>query len=271
MDSFNYGKALSEMWTLGGKAFLEAQQQALRAMRDGAAAMGLPAGMSRRRAARRGGADRGDARGDAARGGGAGAARLSEPRLRCRRDRQGGPGAGRALDGGERPRGRAGAAAAAAGPARRGRRRRRRRCRRRHPGRRRTRRWPPPCGGWWTRGSGWAPATTWRKRCSAWRKGRASPTCGTASAASPGCSGPGWRSAAAASSTRRWCWRAGQRRPGASPNASASAPRRRRRAARPRRPFFPRAPRSTSGSRPRTGRCWRCSARSATSSPRRSS
>ena len=43
MDSFNYGKALSEMWTLGGKAFLDAQQQALRAMRDGAAAMGLPA------------------------------------------------------------------------------------------------------------------------------------------------------------------------------------------------------------------------------------
>ena len=29
MDSFDYGKALSEMWTLGGKAFLEAQQQAL--------------------------------------------------------------------------------------------------------------------------------------------------------------------------------------------------------------------------------------------------
>ena len=47
MDSFNYGKALSEMWTLGGKAFLDAQQQALRAMRDGAAAsMGLPAGMA---------------------------------------------------------------------------------------------------------------------------------------------------------------------------------------------------------------------------------
>ena len=46
MDSFNYGKALSEMWTLGGKAFLEAQQQALRAMRDGAAAMGLPAGIA---------------------------------------------------------------------------------------------------------------------------------------------------------------------------------------------------------------------------------
>ena len=46
MDSFNYGKALSEMWTLGGKAFLEAQQQALRAMRDGAAAMGLPAGIT---------------------------------------------------------------------------------------------------------------------------------------------------------------------------------------------------------------------------------
>ena len=45
MDSFDYGKALSEMWTLGGKAFLEAQGQALRAMREGAAAMGLPAGM----------------------------------------------------------------------------------------------------------------------------------------------------------------------------------------------------------------------------------
>jgi polyhydroxyalkanoate synthase subunit PhaE len=44
MDSFDYGKALSEMWTLGGKAFLDAQQQALRAMREGAAAMGLPAG-----------------------------------------------------------------------------------------------------------------------------------------------------------------------------------------------------------------------------------
>ena len=44
MDSFDYGKALSEMWTLGGKAFLEAQQQALRAMREGAAAMGLPTG-----------------------------------------------------------------------------------------------------------------------------------------------------------------------------------------------------------------------------------
>ena len=45
MDSFDYGKALSEMWTLGGKAFLDAQGQALRAMREGAAAMGLPAGM----------------------------------------------------------------------------------------------------------------------------------------------------------------------------------------------------------------------------------
>ena len=45
MDSFDYGKALSEMWTLGGKAFLDAQEQALRAMREGAAAMGLPAGM----------------------------------------------------------------------------------------------------------------------------------------------------------------------------------------------------------------------------------
>jgi len=43
MDSFDYGKALSEMWTLGGKAFLDAQGQALRAMREGAAAMGLPA------------------------------------------------------------------------------------------------------------------------------------------------------------------------------------------------------------------------------------
>ena len=244
MDSFNYGKALSEMWTLGGKAFLEAQQQALRAMRDGAAAMGLPAGMT-------GGGLPGAAGLTGAPGvpgamppGAAGLPPPAFPNL--------------AFDAGEigkagqalaelwtaasdlaaalarrlpqpAPQGADAAAGAAVPPA--------------PPRPARTRRWPPPCGGWWTRGSGWAPATTWRKRCSAWRKGRASPTCGTTSAASPGCSGPGWRSAAAASSTRRWCWRAGQRRPGASPNASASAPRRRRRAARPRRPFFPRAPR----------------------------
>jgi polyhydroxyalkanoate synthase subunit PhaE len=44
MEQQDYGKALAEMWALGGKAFLEAQQQALRAMREGAAAMGLPAG-----------------------------------------------------------------------------------------------------------------------------------------------------------------------------------------------------------------------------------
>src|SRR3712207_9482240 len=42
MEQQDYGKALAEMWTLGGKAFLEAQQQALRAMREGAAAMGVP-------------------------------------------------------------------------------------------------------------------------------------------------------------------------------------------------------------------------------------
>ena len=42
MEQQDYGKALAEMWTLGGKAFLEAQQQALRAMREGAAAMTLP-------------------------------------------------------------------------------------------------------------------------------------------------------------------------------------------------------------------------------------
>jgi len=41
-SSIDYGKALSEMWALGGKAFLETQQQALRALREGAAAMGLP-------------------------------------------------------------------------------------------------------------------------------------------------------------------------------------------------------------------------------------
>ena len=42
MEHQDYGKALADMWALGGKAFLDAQQQALRAMREGAAAMGLP-------------------------------------------------------------------------------------------------------------------------------------------------------------------------------------------------------------------------------------
>src|SRR3712207_6553912 len=42
MEQQDYGKALADMWALGGKAFLEAQQQALRAMREGAAAMTLP-------------------------------------------------------------------------------------------------------------------------------------------------------------------------------------------------------------------------------------
>src|SRR5215211_6204160 len=42
MEQQDYGKALAEMWALGGKAFLEAQQQALRAMREGAAAMAQP-------------------------------------------------------------------------------------------------------------------------------------------------------------------------------------------------------------------------------------
>src|SRR4029453_18594809 len=46
MEQHDYGKALADMWALGGNAFLEAQQQALRAMREGAAAMGLPGAAS---------------------------------------------------------------------------------------------------------------------------------------------------------------------------------------------------------------------------------
>ncbi len=42
MEQHDHGKALAEMWALGGKAFLEAQQQALGAMREGPAAMALP-------------------------------------------------------------------------------------------------------------------------------------------------------------------------------------------------------------------------------------
>jgi hypothetical protein len=42
MSDFDYGKALADMWALGGKTVFEAQQQALRAMRESAAAMGLP-------------------------------------------------------------------------------------------------------------------------------------------------------------------------------------------------------------------------------------
>jgi hypothetical protein len=42
MSDFDYGKALADMWALGGKTVFEAQQGALRAMRESAAAMGLP-------------------------------------------------------------------------------------------------------------------------------------------------------------------------------------------------------------------------------------
>jgi len=42
METFDYGKALAGMWAQGGKAFLEAQQQAFRAMGEAAAAMGMP-------------------------------------------------------------------------------------------------------------------------------------------------------------------------------------------------------------------------------------
>ena len=38
METFDYGKALADMWAQGGKSFLEAQQQAFRAMQEGAAA-----------------------------------------------------------------------------------------------------------------------------------------------------------------------------------------------------------------------------------------
>ncbi len=42
MEPFDYAKAMADMWTLGGKSFREAQEQAFRAMREGAAAMGVP-------------------------------------------------------------------------------------------------------------------------------------------------------------------------------------------------------------------------------------
>jgi polyhydroxyalkanoate synthase subunit PhaE len=42
METFDYGKALADMWAQGGKAFLEAQQQAFRAMGEAATAMGMP-------------------------------------------------------------------------------------------------------------------------------------------------------------------------------------------------------------------------------------
>ena len=42
METFDYVKAMADMWALGGKPFREAQEQALRTMREGAAAMGAP-------------------------------------------------------------------------------------------------------------------------------------------------------------------------------------------------------------------------------------
>ena len=42
METFDYGKALADMWALGGKTFLEAQERALRAMREGTSAIAMP-------------------------------------------------------------------------------------------------------------------------------------------------------------------------------------------------------------------------------------
>jgi hypothetical protein len=44
VQAFDYGKALTDMWALGSKALLDAQQQALRAMREGASAVAVPGG-----------------------------------------------------------------------------------------------------------------------------------------------------------------------------------------------------------------------------------
>jgi hypothetical protein len=42
METIDYAKAMADMWALGGKSFREVQEQAFRAMREGAAAMGEP-------------------------------------------------------------------------------------------------------------------------------------------------------------------------------------------------------------------------------------
>ena len=42
MEPFDYAKAMADMWALGGRSFRAAQEQAFRAMRDGAAALGAP-------------------------------------------------------------------------------------------------------------------------------------------------------------------------------------------------------------------------------------
>ena len=46
MEQHDYGKALADMWALG-KTFLEAQQQALRAMREARRRWGCPPGRRR--------------------------------------------------------------------------------------------------------------------------------------------------------------------------------------------------------------------------------
>ena len=42
MEPFDYGKALADMWAQGGKTFLEAQERALRVMREGTSAIAMP-------------------------------------------------------------------------------------------------------------------------------------------------------------------------------------------------------------------------------------